>query len=258
MNLPLEADDSGSSMKAVPDISVLYEDQDLVAVFKPAGLMIHPDGKSVEPTLTDWLVANYKEAREVGGVIKLASGGEVPRAGILHRIDRETSGVVVLARSQNAFDFFQKQFIDRLVKKQYYAFVFGEVAEPAGTISLPIGRSRDDFRKRAVGKRARGLARPAETVFRRVMSARGFSFLELEPTTGRTHQLRVHLEAIDHPIVCDSRYGPKRPCALGFRRLALHAASLSISLLSGRKVLIKAPFPPDFQRAIELLAVRPE
>jgi len=237
-------------------IQIVYEDENLIAVNKPAGLIVHPDGKTKEPSLTEWLAKTYPETNSVGGSSVLASGGEVQRNGLLHRIDRETSGLILVARNQPAFDFFQKQFIDRKVKKVYQAFVMGTFKEKEGTIAEKIGRNRKDFRKWATGKNTRGRLRDAETNFKCLLSAKGFSFLELSPKTGRTHQLRVHLEAVGFPIVCDKLYGPPDGCGLGFSRLALHASAIQIHLLDGRETILKAPYPEDFQRAVEMISIK--
>lgn len=221
-------------------------------------MMVHPNGKVVgkEQVLTEWLSANYPEVAGVGGDLIVSGGNRFPRNGVLHRLDRETSGVILIARNQKAFDFFQKQFLDREIKKKYRAVVFGEPKTDAGTIDLAIGRSRRDFRKWATGKEARGTMRQALTRFRKIISNEKFSLLELEPETGRTHQIRVHLSAIGNPIVGDKLYSPKESCALGFKRLALHAESVSLKLPNGRLINIKAPFPNDFQNAIEQIAVK--
>jgi len=142
----------------------------------------------------------------------------------------------------------QRQFLDHSIEKTYNVFVEGILDPAAGVITLPIGRSRSDFRQWTTGEDARGTLRAATTVFRVLNTHGGFSFLELKPQTGRTHQLRVHLKAIGHPIVCDKRYGSL--CALGFTRLALHATSLTCRLKNGEQRTFTAPFPPDFTAAL--------
>lgn len=226
---------------------VLFEDGDLLVVDKPAGLVVHADGRTTEPTLSDWVLETYPHLKDVGGMHTLDSERYAPRAGILHRLDRETSGVILIAKNDETFYFLQRQFLDHSIEKTYNAFV-GGVPDPAeGTITLPIGRSRSDFRQWATGEDARGTLRKATTLFRVLGQGGGFSFLELKPQTGRTHQLRVHLKAIGHPIVCDKRYGSL--CALGFTRLALHALSLKIKLPSGVAHTFTAPLPDDFLHA---------
>lgn len=236
-------------------IQTLYEDDNLLAVNKPAGLIVHPDGKTKELSLADWLSDNYPETLGVGGSVKLANGGETRRNGILHRLDQETSGLILVAKNQKAFVFFQKQFLERAVEKTYQAFVVGELEPRSGKIDKAIGRKRGDFRLWSAGKDTRGKLREAETAYQTIISNQGFSLLEIYPKTGRTHQIRVHLQAIGHPIIYDKKYGDKKS-QLGFKRLALHALSTKIKLLNGKEVKLKAPYPEDFQKAIEKVAIK--
>ncbi|MFA6536467.1 MAG: RluA family pseudouridine synthase [Candidatus Paceibacterota bacterium] len=238
-----------------PTIQILYEDNDLLAVNKPAGLIVHADGKTKETSLADWLADNYPETPGVGGSVKLANGGETKRNGILHRIDQDTSGLILVAKNQKAFVFFQKQFLDRTAEKTYQAFVVGEIKPKQGKIDKAIGRKRGDFRLWSAGKDTRGKLREAETDYRTIISSPDFSLLEVQPKTGRTHQIRVHLQAIGHPIICDKKYGDKKSL-LGFKRLALHALAIKLKLVSGKEVTLKAPYPEDFQKAIELTAIK--
>lgn len=227
--------------------TILYEDSNILVVDKPSGLVVHSDGRTTEATLVDWVLEKYPEQKEVGGLHTLDSGRYAPRAGILHRLDRETSGVIMIAKNDETFYFLQRQFLDHSVQKTYNAFVHGVLAEAQGVIDLPIGRSRSDFRRWATGPDARGALRPAETSYRVLETNGTYSYLELKPKTGRTHQLRVHLLALGHPILCDSRYDSQS--GLGFERLALHALSLSIKLPSGEQKTFTTPLPPDFLAA---------
>ncbi len=230
-----------------PAVGILYEDEHLLAVDKPAGLVVHADGRTKEPTLTDWVLEKYPTLKDVGGLHTLDSGRYAPRAGILHRLDRETSGVILIAKDDETFYSLQRQFLDRSIEKTYHAFVAGELEKKEGIIELPIGRSRGDFRQWATGSEARGTLRDAKTAYRVLSEGGGSSLLELKPKTGRTHQLRVHLKALGHPIICDKRYGSA--CALGFTRLALHAARLSVEWPKGRRLTVEAPLPRDFVEA---------
>ena len=232
-------------------MTILFEDDNMLAIDKPAGLVVHADGRTKEPTLADWVIGRYPELKDVGGMHTLDSGRYAPRAGILHRLDRETSGVIIIAKNDETFYFLQRQFLDHTITKTYNAFVHGVPSETSGSIDLPIGRSRSDFRRWSTGADARGTLRKALTNYRVVMSREEFSFLELQPKTGRTHQLRVHLRSIGHLIVCDKRYGGS--CALGFSRLALHARSIALMAQSGQSHLIEAPLPPDFEEALRRL-----
>ncbi len=237
----------------IKNITILYEDEDILALNKPAGLMVHSDGRTKEETLADWVIFNYPDLRFVGETQKLQDGSELERPGIVHRLDRETSGVVVLAKNQVSFISLKKQFQKHTIKKTYSAFVYGHLKQKQGVVDLPIGRSRRDFRLWLADIHARGHQREAVTEYRVLEEVLGASFIELSPKTGRTHQIRVHMKAVSHPVVCDKRYAPKNPCILGFDRLALHARLISLNTPSGVIIVIEAPFPTDFLRALKML-----
>lgn len=225
---------------------ILYEDQHLLAVNKPAGLVVHADGRTNESTLVDWVKEHYPELKDIGGLHTLDSERYVERYGIVHRLDRETSGVILIAKDDETFYFLQRQFLDHTIEKTYNAFVHGIPDPREGIIELPIGRSRSDFRRWTTGEDARGTQRSACTAYRTVSTSTDgkFAIVELSPKTGRTHQLRVHMKALGHPILCDSRYDT--PTGLGFSRLALHALSISVKLPSGEQSTFTAPPPEDF------------
>lgn len=241
------ANDSDDSV--FKNIKILWENEDEAALFKPAGLMVHPDGKSKEKTLSDFVLEKWPETRDVGEPLVLSKGGIIPRPGIVHRLDRETSGVLVIAKTQDAFVHLKKQFQGRKTRKVYRAFVYGRMKQEIGSINMPLGRSKGDFRQYAHPARARGEMREALTYFTTIEAKRDFSYLELIPKTGRTHQIRAHLKAIQHPIVCDKVYAKSKPCALGFDRVALHAEKLSFRDTKGGVVEVEAPLPPDFIEA---------
>lgn len=243
-------------------VAIIYEDDDCVVVNKPAGLMVHPDGRSEGPFLTDWAVSRYPGLAGVGEIQRAPDGEVLDRPGIVHRLDRDTSGTILIAKTPEAHAFFKDQFQERTVSKKYLAFVWGEMGEPFGTIIRPIGRSFKSGPKWSAQRGARGEMRDAETYWTRlwtgtvpVDSEQGqaderFSLVQAEPRTGRTHQIRVHLLAVHHPVVCDRLYAPKKPQALGFDRLALHSWKLSFMARNGTKVMAIAPLPADFQAAI--------
>ncbi len=259
-------------------VPVLYEDSDVLAVNKPAGLIVHSDGKTKEPALTDWILENYPDIKGVGEPMRIESriknqesgiknksdsspdldsrfvirdSTQIDRPGIVHRLDRETSGVLVIAKNQKAFEVLKKQFQEREMEKTYRAFVYGEMKNDSGIIDRPIARSTGDFRKWTAERGKRGEEREAVTEYKVLARYNGFSFLDVHPKTGRTHQIRVHLKAISHPIVCDKLYASKKECALGFSRLALHAFSLKFKLPSGKEMTVEAPYPEDFKNAIK-------
>lgn len=231
------------------DIPVLYEDADTLVVDKPSGLVVHPDGRTDEPTLADWISKTHPGIVGVGEPLTLADGTHINRPGIVHRLDRETSGALIIAKNQESFLRLKEQFQTRRVAKTYHAFVHGELKESTGTIERHIGRSAGDFRKWSAQRGARGQLREAVTEYAAIARARGFSFVEVRPKTGRTHQIRVHMKAINHPVVCDSLYGGKLGCALGFARLALHASKVEWENARGERVAVESPLPEDFIRA---------
>ncbi len=235
------------------EIPILYEDEDFLVIDKPSGLLVHSDGKVKEPTLADWLIEKYPNIRGVGEPWTSPSGETIYRPGIVHRLDRDTSGVLVVAKTENAFTHLKKQFQERLAKKTYRAFVYGVVKNDTGIIDKPIGRSASDFRKWSSEFGARGELREAVTEYKVLERGKEATYLEIYPKTGRTHQIRVHVKSIGHPIVCDKLYAPKQMCLLGFSRTALHAFSLEIMSPSGKPLRFEAPLPEDFVQALEFL-----
>jgi 23S rRNA pseudouridine1911/1915/1917 synthase len=216
------------------DLPILYEDTDVVAVAKPAGLITHSDGRTEEATAEDWFKEKYPSAE----------------GGYVHRLDRDTSGVLVFAKNMPAYLFLRQAFHDRDVHKTYLAFVYGAPKEKTGVIDFDIGRSRQDFRLRSAQPKAKGTLRDALTRYEVVGETEGYALLKMKPETGRTHQIRVHLKAIHHPIICDPLYAPNHKPALGITRLGLHAYSLDLPLPSGTRTTITAPIPSDLAPAL--------
>ncbi|MBI2120707.1 MAG: RluA family pseudouridine synthase [Parcubacteria group bacterium] len=235
------------------EIKILYEDENFLALDKPAGLMVHSDGRTEEPTLADWLLEKYPNIREVGEPWVAPNGATIFRPGIVHRLDRDTSGVMVAAKNSAAFAHLKKQFQERLVKKTYRAFAYGIIKNDTGIIAKPIGRSASDFRKWSAEFGARGDLRDAVTEYKVLERGKEATYLEVYPKTGRTHQIRVHLKSIGHSVVCDKLYAPKQAGILGFTRTALHAFSLEVLSPSGKPLRFEAPLPPDFLQAEEEL-----
>lgn len=242
----------------IPEI--LFEDSDILAINKPAGIMVHSDGRNEGPFLTDWIKEKFPEAIGVGEPARTLKGEAIERPGIVHRLDAETSGVILVAKTAEGFACLKKQFQEKTIKKIYLAYVWGKLDDEFGTIRRPIGRSSSDFRKWSAQRGARGEMREAETYWEKVKvqssndkndqksieKPNDFTLVRVEPKTGRTHQIRVHFAAIQHPVVGDMLYAPKRPFALGFKRLALHAKSVEFNDCAGKRVLIEAPLPEDF------------
>ena len=236
---------------------VLYEDDEVLVINKPAGIMVHADGRSAESTVVDWFLARAPEARGVCEPGFAQDGTPLERSGVVHRLDRDTSGVLILAKTQDAFLHLKAQFHDRLVRKEYRAFVYGTMKERWGTIDRPIGRSAKDFRLRSAERGARGTLRKAVTDWECIGQSAHHAYLRVMPRTGRTHQIRVHLRAVGRPIIADPLYArdvQARSGDLGFTRLALHAYMLKIMLPSGVEKQFLAPLPLDFEQASTTLA----
>lgn len=231
---------------------ILYEDQDILALNKPAGLVVHPDGRTSEPSVSEWFTNAYPESKGVGE--KLA---DIERPGVVHRIDRETSGVLLLAKTPVGHRVLKEQFQNREIEKTYHLFVYGNIKNDRGTINLPIARSASNFKKWSAQRGSRGEKREAIThfeVLKRFNEGQtSVTFIEAKPKTGRTHQIRVHFQATHHPIVGDKLYAPKRPELLGFKRLALHAKEIKFRDISGHSHSVSAKYPEDFQKALSML-----
>lgn len=218
------------------NISILWESDFAAVIDKPAGIMVHPDGRSDEPTLCDWLVKKWPKITDVGELLSMQDGKEIRRPGIVHRLDKETSGALVIAKTQQAYRLLKYQFMNRLITKSYMVCALGTMSKDRVTIHKKIGKNPKDPRKWHAGRGAKGELRDALTLF--VTKARvpkdeetgkPFTVLEAFPKTGRTHQIRVHLRSMNHPIVCDRLYGTGESVA-ELTRLGLHASSITLAL----------------------------
>ena len=238
--------------------NVLYEDNDIVVLDKPAGLVVHPDGRTIEPSVSGWFGEKYPESRDVGEKL-----GNIERPGVVHRIDRETSGVLLLAKTKIGYQVLKEQFQKREIEKIYHLFVYGNLKDDQGTIDLPIGRGGGNFRKwearparlASESVTGGGEKREAVTYYRVIKRSddESSTFVEAKPKTGRTHQIRVHFKALHHPVVCDRLYASNKPCLLGFNRLALHARQITFRDVSGSSHSVSVNYPEDFQKALENL-----
>ena len=239
------------------ELPILYEDDNLVVINKPAGLIVHSDGRTQEPSVAAWALARYPELRDVGEPWTSPQGETILRPGIVHRLDRGTSGVMILAKTSEAYKFLKEQFGDRSTEKSYRTLVYGHPAQDEGVIEAEIVRIRSMPPRWGVAREGEGRTHRAAITEWRVLSrgadlATGekVSYLEARPKTGRTHQIRVHFKHLGHPVVCDPLYAKGRPCLFGFGRPALHAFSLSITLPSGERRTFEAPLPDDFKSAL--------
>lgn len=230
---------------------IIYEDKDILALNKPAGVVVHSDGRTKESSVSEWLVSKYSETKGVGEMIRLEGGDIIDRSGVVHRLDRDTSGVLLLAKSQDGFEHLKSQFLERTIQKTYFAFVYGNVKEDHGTLSMKIGKSPSDFRKYSASRGATGEMRDAVTYFQVLKRGEDVTLVEAKPKTGRTHQIRVHFQAIQRPVICDKLYASSKPPLLGFERLALHARKVTFEDMDGEAQTLVADFPEDFLHAFK-------
>jgi len=236
---------------------IIYEDEDILAVNKPAGLVVHEDGRTEEPSVSEWFVKKYPESKDVGEGLD-----EIERSGVVHRIDRDTSGVLLLAKTSEGHECLKKQFQRRNIEKFYHAFVHGQMKDDRGTINMPIGKSPRDFRRWSAERGARGEMREAITYFEVLKRSDELdvTLVEAKPKTGRTHQIRVHFRALQRPILGDKLYGTKATQDLGevwgFSRLALHARKIIFKNNEGKIIETQAPYPKDFELALEKIGFK--
>ena len=222
---------------------VIAETPDYVVVLKPAGLLVHEaDSAPGEKTLVDWLIKKYPEVKKVGDDPKT-------RPGIVHRLDREASGLLVVARTQKMFEMLKIQFQEHTIDKRYMVLVHGKVINSHGDIKLPIGRAGRGGRMAAHNTGVED-AREAHTFYEVKARHGGVTLLEVTITTGRTHQIRVHMFALQHPVVGDTLY-PVKKVGKAFPildRLFLHATHLAFTDLAGQRVEFDAPLPTELDR----------
>jgi 23S rRNA pseudouridine1911/1915/1917 synthase len=224
------------------EFGVVYEDDAIIVVDKPAGLVVHPGAGNLDGTLVSGLLARYADIQGVGD--------DPVRPGIVHRLDAGSSGLLVVARTTDAAHALIAQFADHSATRRYDALVWGVPEAPHGIIDAPVGRSKSDPLKMAVVANGR----PARTDYRVVGSYTSpavVSRLECRLETGRTHQIRVHLSSINHPLVGDPVYGQRRP-NLGLERPFLHAAELAFDHpTTGERVTFTSRLPPDLQQWLD-------
>jgi 23S rRNA pseudouridine1911/1915/1917 synthase len=224
---------------------VVFADEQFIVVDKPAGVVVHPGAGNLEGTLVAGILDRYPEI----GALPAAGAGELQRPGIVHRLDKDTSGLLVVARTPEAHRALSAQLASRTMGRRYLAIALGHLEAPRGVIDAPLGRSTDDPTKMAVTSAGRAARTGYEVleVFDRPIAA---SELELSLETGRTHQIRVHLAAIGHPVLGDRRYGGARG-AYPVPRCMLHAWKLRLAHpVSGEQMEFYAPAPQDFADAL--------
>lgn len=235
-------------------IRVIYKDKNFLAVYKPAGLLVHPaklrikneELKIEDAVLTDWIVKNYPEIKNIGDQPEI-------RPGIVHRLDKDVSGVVLIARNQKYFDYLKKLFQTHQIKKTYLALVYGKLEPKTGIIKKAIYLKPGTI-KRTVWQGKMEKEAITEYKVLKYFSPResAFTLVKVMPETGRTHQIRVHLASIGHPIVGDILYG-KKTNPFGLKRIFLHAESLEFSEAEGRRIKIEAELPEELKNLLKNL-----
>ena len=220
---------------------IIFENEDFLVVDKPSGLVVHPFDHSDEVTLLDFLKEYTSEMMSIENNITLQDGRKIDLGGIVHKLDRETSGVMVVAKNQKVFDELKEQFINHTTKKGYVAVVEGNIKEKNFTINAPLGRNKKDYRQSTIASNPRGEFRVAVTDVEVVELRDDTTLVNLYPKTGRTHQLRAHMASIGHPIVGDVVYGSK----IDSNRIMLHAKELSF-ILEGKEYTFDSPLPLSF------------
>ncbi|MBI1833282.1 MAG: RluA family pseudouridine synthase [Candidatus Andersenbacteria bacterium] len=228
-------------------IPIIYEDKDMLAINKPAGISVHPAPAERGPTISAWFAARYPRSAEVG---------DPGRPGIVHRLDKDTSGVLLLAKTAEAYTRLKEQFKRHRPRKEYLALVFGIPGEKFGRITRPIGRSKRNPHRRMVIPAGTSddllEGKPAITEWKlKETFGNDFSLFQVYIFTGRTHQIRVHMHFLGHPVVGDTLYTFKRQRPPeGVTHQFLHAERIAFQLPSGKKKIIEAELPEDLQQVL--------
>lgn len=239
------------------EIPIIYKDNDIIALNKPTGILVHKtqaafgkNAREEKDTIIDFVVKAFPEIKSVGD--KHTSGGSsIERWGVVHRLDRETSGVIIVARNQESFSDLKKQFQNREVQKIYSALVYGRV-DKKGIINKPIGLKPGTV-KRSVTARNMKMIKDAITEYMPERYFENATLLRVLPKTGRTHQIRVHLASIGHPIVGDPLYGFKKN-EIDCPRQFLHAESIEFTTLSGKRMKIETDLPDDLKDVLKKIS----
>jgi len=224
------------------DLDIRYEDDDVIVINKPRGLIVHPTLSTTEPTLVNGVLYHCHDLSGINGVM---------RPGVVHRIDKDTTGLILMAKNDKAHMSLSQQLQDKTMSRKYYALVSGVIQHDTGTIDAPIGRDPKDRQKMAVTDKN---SKDAITRFRVLERFSKNTLIECSLMTGRTHQIRVHMEYIGFPVVNDTKYAPKRQRGNG---QLLHAHQLTfVHPTTGKTITVNAPLPQDFQDYLDMLRER--
>jgi len=239
-----EAAESDLVPEAIP-LDIRYEDEDCLVVNKPAGMVVHPSAGHRAGTLVNAILAHCPDVIEVGGE---------RRPGIVHRLDKDTSGLILVAKNDHALRYLQAQFKARTVEKVYLALVEGQIQPPEAIIDAPLGRDPRQRKKMSVITNRSAKARPAQTRYSTISKFEEHTLVECFPQTGRTHQIRVHLAYMGYPIVGDAVYG-RRKQRISIERHFLHASQLTFQRPSDELALtFSAELPPELQSILDQLS----
>ena len=224
-------------------IKTVYEDKNVLVIDKPAGITVFPEEPSDVKTLVDYIIETFPYLKDVGSS---------PRYGIVHRIDKDTSGILIVAKNNKEFEFLQKQFKERKIEKKYIALAVGEIKSSNGEIETLIGRSPKDRRKQKVflpnDPKAQG-KRTALTKYTVLKRFKGYTLCEVSIKTGRKHQIRVHFSYIGHPLAGDKLYGFKGQLKL--KRQFLHASYIKIHSIDNKEIEVSIELPEDLKEIIK-------
>ncbi len=235
----------------IPKIKIIYEDSDVIVLDKPAGILAHPaagKNKTIQATLVDFLLKHCPKIKNVGE--------DKARPGIVHRLDKDTSGIIIAAKNNQSFDFLKKQFQERKTEKEYQALVYGKVKRKRGIIDLAIARSKTKFDRQTVIdtiKKEYLRSRSATTFYEVIKYFNDYTLLKVAPKTGRMHQIRVHLKAIGHPVVGDPKYKFRKLPPVSLKRQFLHAVKLKITLPSSKTKTFKSELAEDLEEFLEYI-----
>jgi len=232
----------------ISNIEIIYEDDDVIVINKPAGVLSQKAESSKAPAVSDFLVEYYPKIKEVGE--------DEQRYGIVHRLDKDTSGIIIVAKNNKSFELLKDQFKNRKVQKTYTALVYGTVEPKKGIIDLKIGRSKTRPNMQTVidtKKKADIKSREALTFYKTIKNFENYTLLKVQPKTGRMHQIRVHLKALEFPVVGDQKYFFKkyRDIEPKLERQFLHAGELKIKLPNGEVSTFESKLPKDLEKFLD-------
>ena len=222
-------------------LDIIYQDEDIVIVNKPCGMVVHPAAGNEDRTLVNALMYHIRDLSGIGGEM---------RPGIVHRLDKDTSGLILIAKNDRAHTIMSDQFKERSTEKHYRAVAFGNFSEEEGLIDAPIARHPTDRKKMAIVPSGK----PSQTEWKVLERMKGATYLDVHLLTGRTHQIRVHMQSIGHPLLGDCIYAPHAKVAVHIPRLMLHAYSLAFDHpTTGKRMEFEAPLPEKFTKTLEKL-----